>query len=178
MPPVEQVAGVCAGGVEVLRHHHTLAGGQAVVLDDVRRREPGEVSVEVGRVVDGHRGGGGDAGGGHDLLGEGLGPLDPGRGRAGAEAGEPGGAHRVGDPRHERDLRPDHDQVGPPGPRTVGDGVGVAQVQPVPLGDGGGTGVAGSAGQRRDRGVLGEGEDDGVLPSTGADDQNAHGRPA
>ena len=58
------------------------------------------------------------------------------------------------------------------------DGLRVAHVQPVLLGDRGGARVAGGAGQRGDGGVLRQGEDDGVLTSTGADDQDAHGRPA
>ena len=157
---------------------HALAGGQAVVLDDVGRGEAGELGVEVGRVVDGHRCGGGHAGRGHDVLGEGLRALDPGGGRARPEAGDPGGPHGVGDPGDQRHLGPDHDEVGLPALRPVGDGLRVAQVEPVLLGDGRGTGVAGSAGQRGDGGVLRQGEDEGVLTGTGADDQDAHGQPA
>ena len=62
--------------------------------------------------------------------------------------------------------------------RPVGDGLRVAHVEPVLLGDGRGAGVAGSAGQRGDGGVLRQGEDEGVLTGTGADDQDAHGQPA
>ena len=55
---------------------------------------------------------------------------------------------------------------------------GSRDVEPVLLGDRGGARVAGDAGQRGDGGVLRQGEDDGVLTGTGADDQDAHGRPA
>ena len=55
---------------------------------------------------------------------------------------------------------------------------GSSHVEPVLLGDGRGAGVAGGARQRRDPGVLRQGQDDGVLTGTGTDDQDAHGRPA
>ena len=112
-----------------------LAGGQAVVLDDVGRGEPGQRGVEVGRVVDGHGGGGGHAGGGHDVLGEALGALDPGGRRARPEAGDPGGPHRVGDPGDQRHLGPDHHQVGPPACGQRATAARVAHVQAVLLGD-------------------------------------------
>ena len=90
----------------------------------------------------------------------------------------PAARTRVGDPGDQRDLGPDHHQVGLPGLRPGRDGLRVEHVQPVLLGDRGGARVAGGAGQRGDGGVLRQGEDDGVLTSTGADDQDAHGRPS
>ena len=60
----------------------------------------------------GERGRGRDARLGHDLLGEGLRALDPGRGRVRAEAGDPGLAQGVGGARDQRCLRADDDQVG------------------------------------------------------------------
>ena len=47
----------------------------------------------------------------HDVLGERLGPLEPGRGSRRSEARDPGRPHRVGCPRDQRPLRPDHHQV-------------------------------------------------------------------
>jgi hypothetical protein len=130
----------------------------------------------VGRVVDRHRRGGGHPGGGHDVLREGLGAFDARSSGARAETRDAGGPYGVGDPRDERHLGTDDDEVGPPRPRATRDGLRVAHVQPVLLGDGGDTGVAGDAGQRRHIGVLRQGEDDGVLSGTGADDQDAHSR--
>ena len=153
-----------------------LPGGQAVVLDHVGRGEAGQRGVEVGRVVDGLGAGGGHAGRGHHVLGEALGALDPGRGRARAEAGDSGGAHGVGDPGDQRHLGPDDDEIGPP---AGGPAAAVAAASrtssPSCSATAGGAGVARRAGQRGDRGVLRQGEDEGVLTGTGADDEDAHG---
>ena len=95
------------------------------------------------------------------------------------EADDPGGPHGVGDPGDQRHLGPDHDEVGLPAPSPrPATACGSTQVEPVLLGDRGGAGVAGGAGQRGDGGVLRQGEDMSVLTSTGADDQDAHGQPA
>ena len=52
----------------------------------------------------------------------------------------------------------------------------IEHVQPVLLGDPRGAGVARCAGQRRDLGVLGHGQHEGVLTSTGPHHQDAHDR--
>jgi hypothetical protein len=174
VPTVQERARVGAGDVEVGAHHHALARGQAVVLHDVRRGEAGERGVQVRRVV--HHDGGrrADPGSGHDLLGEALRALDPGGGRARAEAGDAGRAHRIGRAGHERRLRADHDEICPPVDGERGHRGGIRRVDAAVLGHRGRTGVSRRAGQRRDAGVLREGENDGVLPSTGPNDQNAH----
>ena len=171
---VEQGAGVRPGHVEVRADHDALAGGQPVVLDHVGRVEPGQRGVQVRRVVDDLGAGRAHPGRGHHVLGEALGALDPGGRRARAEAGDPGGAHRVGDPGDQRHLRSDDHQVGLPASGQGAGRRGVQHVQAVLLGHPGGAGVAGCAGQRGHRGVLGHGQDDGVLTSTGAHDEDAH----
>ena len=76
-----------------------LSGGQAVGLDHAR----GPRLLELGRRGDARRL--------HDLLREGLGALDLRRRRARAEDGDAGVAEGVGEPRDERRLRPDDDEV-------------------------------------------------------------------
>ena len=56
---------------------------------------------------------GGNAGGFHDLLGEGLGPLQPRAVGPGTEHGETPVAQLVGQTGHQRGLRPHHGQVDP-----------------------------------------------------------------
>ena len=87
----------------------------------------------------------------------------------------PGAADRVGDPGDQRDLGADHDEVGVPAVGQRGDRGRVGHVQPVLLGDRGRTGVARCAGQRGDRGVLRQREDERVLTGTGTDHQDSHG---
>jgi hypothetical protein len=163
------------GDVEVGAHDHALARGQPVVLDDIGRGEAGERGVQVRRAVHDERRRRADACGGHDVLREALRPLYPGGGGARAEAGDPRGAHGVGRAGHERRLRADHDEVGPPVERECGHRGRFGHVHAALLGDRRGARVARRAGQRRDAGVLRESEDDGVLPSTGPHDQDAHG---
>ena len=89
-----------------------LAGGQAVLLDDVGGPEAVQGGGQLG-LGGAHGGlGGGDARGGHDLLGEGLRALQAGGLRAGAEAGDPGVAHGVGDTGDQGRLGADDDEVG------------------------------------------------------------------
>ena len=174
MAVVEQGPRVRPGHVQVRADHHALAGGQPVVLDHVGRVEPGQRGVQVRRVVDDLGAGGAHPGRGHHVLGEALGALDAGGRRARAEAGEAGGPHGVGDPGDQRHLRPDHHQVGLPAQGQRGGRGRVQHVQAVLLGHPGRARVAGRAGQRRHVGVLGHGQDDGVLTSTGAHDEDAH----
>jgi hypothetical protein len=70
--------------------------------------------------------GGRDAGGLHDLLRERLGALEPGGGGDRSEAAHALGGERVGEPRDERRLRPDDDQVGAGVARRAGERRGVA----------------------------------------------------
>ena len=77
-------------------------------------------------------------------------------------------------PGHQRDLGPDHDEVGRPALGQCRDGTGVGDVDAVLLGDRGRARVARRARQRGDAGVLRERENDRVLTSTGTDHEDAH----
>ena len=117
MSGLQQLGGVPAGGVAVGADHHTLAGGQSVILDDPRplacgRPEPVQGGVEMGGIVDGLTGCGAHPGGGHHVFGEGLGSLDAGGVRRRAEAGDPGRPYRVGHAANQGHLGADHHQVG------------------------------------------------------------------
>ena len=98
------------GGAAVGGDQHTLAGGEAVGLDDVG----GAVFVDRGdRLVVGRRPGGpagGNAGRIHDPLGEGLAALEGGGGLVRAEDGDSGGAELVGDAGDERGLGADDNE--------------------------------------------------------------------
>ena len=139
-------------------------------------REPGQRGVEVGRVVDDHSARRAHTRRGHDVLGERLGALDARGRRARAEAGDARRPHGVGDPGHQRDLGPDHDEVRRPAFGQRGDGGGVDDVDAVLLGDRRRARVARRARQRGDAGVLRERENDRVLTSTGTDHEDAHDR--
>ena len=90
----------------------------------------------------------------------------------------PARAHGVGDARHQRDLGPDHDEVGRPALGQRRDGRRVGDVDAVLLGDRGRARVARRARQRGDAGVLRERENDRVLTSTGTDHEDAHDEPS
>ena len=94
-----------------LRHHHALAGRQAVGLDDDRRAL--RAHVGLGR----RRGGEALVGGGRDavrlaqVLGEALGAFELRRRLARAERLDAGGGEIVDDAGAERRLRADHHEV-------------------------------------------------------------------
>ena len=95
----------------VVGHDDALARGEPVVLDHVGGAERVETR---GGLLDRRRHprlGGGHARGGHDLLGERLGALEPGARGGRAEDGDPDGPHGVRDARDQRRLGPDDDEV-------------------------------------------------------------------
>ena len=126
MTVVEQCRGVCACDVPVGGDHDALAGGQSVVLDHPgmltgRGSEPIERGIEFGRIVNGLAACRANTRGRHHILRKGLGALDAGGVLRRAEAGDTGGAHRIGDSPHQWDLRTDHHQIGGQPPRQRGD---------------------------------------------------------
>ena len=131
-----QASACVAGRGEVVGDDDALAGGEAVVLDDVRRAEGVERLVDL-------LGGGADvaAGGGH----AGRRPSRPWRrpwsppaaaaSPEGPKHGDARRAHGVGDPGDQRRLRADDDQLGAELGGERGHGRAVQGVDRVQLGD-------------------------------------------
>ncbi len=94
-----------------LRHHHALAGGEAVGLDHDRRAA--RARIGLGRIggVEALIGGGRDAVFPAQILGEALGAFEPCRGPGRSERLDAGGFQVVDDAGAERRLRPDHHKV-------------------------------------------------------------------
>ena len=107
------------GRLAIRRHRDALARREPVGLHHgpsaqrVHERdgvvERGERAARSGR----------DAAAGHDLLRERLGTLEPGRGGVGAEGRNAAVTQGVGEARHERGLRADHDEIGSEPPREA-----------------------------------------------------------
>lgn len=144
-----------AGLLDVPGHDDALAGGETVVLHDVRGAERVERLVDLRRVGAHVRAGGGHAGAGHDVLGERLGALQLGGLAGRAEDGDAGGADRIGDTGDQGCLGSDDNEVGLQLLGEDGDRRAVEGVDRVQLGDLGDTCVAGSTVQGGDVGVEG-----------------------
>ncbi len=172
-PPAGQRVG--AGRLDVVGDDDALAGGQAVVLDHVGRAEGVEGRVDLRRAGADVRAGGGHLGGGHHVLGERLGALQPRGFRRGAEGGDTVLPDRVRDARHQRRLRAHHHEVGPQREGELRDGVAVEGVHGVRRRDLGDPGVAGGAVQGGDVGVEGQRAAQGVFAGAAADDEDLHG---
>jgi hypothetical protein len=167
---------VLESGGAVVGDDDALAGGQPVVLDDVRRPE----LVEGGRCVLGAGAhqcpGGRDTGGRHHLLGERLGALEPSRLGRRAEGRDPARADRVGDAGDQGRLGPDDDQVHAEPLGKIGYRGAVHRIHGMTLGDRRHARVAGGGVDGGDGGVLCQRAGQGVLPASGADDQGGVGR--
>ena len=151
-----------------------FAGGQAIGLDHVRGTEFGQGR---GRLVDGvgdHRAGGGHPGGLHDLLREGLRPLEHRGVGAGAEDRERRLPQGVGDPGDQRSLGPDDDEVDVESLGQRGHGGGIVRIDRLGVGDLRDPGIAGSGDDGVDLGVAGESKDEGVFTGARTDDKNLH----
>ena len=103
---------------------------------------------------------------GHDLLGEGLAPLETGRLRGGPEDGEPGLTAYVGDARDEWCLGADDDEVDAVLARDGDDRVPVEDVDGDAEGGDVDARVAGRGDDRVDLGIGRDGLDESVF--TGA----------
>ncbi len=175
-PPTEALRGVGRRRVAVVGHDDALAGGEAVVLDDVGRAEGVEGSTHLVRRA-AHVGlGGGDAGDRHHVLGEGLGALELRGGTRRTEAADAAVTYGVGDPGDQRGLGADDDEVGADLLGQGGHGVAVELVDVVQRGAGRDAGVAGCGVDLLDVGVAGEAERECVLTASGADDEDLHAR--
>ncbi len=161
------------GRLALAGHPHPLAGGQAIGLDDVGRREARQRRAGLLELGEGLGARGRHPGGAHDLLGEPLAGFEPGRGPAGPEHRHPARGQGVGDPGRKRRLGADHDQPDPLGDAVLGEGPGVELVdREAPQG----RGEAVVSRRHEDLGGLGiAGETPGerMLAAPGAEDQNA-----
>ena len=161
---------LCAVG----RDDDALAGGESVVLDDVRRAELVEGCTHLlDRGADvGHRRR--HARLGHDLLGERLAALElRGSGRR-AEARDAQGTHGIRGTRHQRHLGADNHEIRGHRARQVCDGCRARHVDGLRGDDLRDAGVARCGHHLRHRVVCQQGRDDGVLTSTGPDDEDLH----
>lgn len=168
--------GVPLGDGPVVGDHHTLAGGESVVLHHVRRAELVQRAPHRRRVLAGVRASGRHRRGGHHVLRERLRALQPGRLRARAEHRDALGAYRVGDARHQRRLRPDDHQV-----RSDLDGEGrhccrVGGCHLPKFGHRSDPRIPRSRDERLDSRVTGESERESVLPPTTTHKKYAHDR--
>ena len=98
----------------VVGDHHSLAASQPIILDHIVRAEAvqGGFDLTVGKLAGQlFAAGGSHPGRGHDILGECLGALDAGGRLIGAEHQEACGSQRIGNPRHQGNLRANDHQV-------------------------------------------------------------------
>ena len=107
----EALAHARQGFLGVLRHDDALACGQAVGLHHARTIETTNVLLAGLLLGEGAPGRGGNAGAGHDLLGELLGALHARSGGVGPKAGDAGRAHGICNAIHKRRLRPNNNKV-------------------------------------------------------------------
>ncbi len=112
----------------------------------------------------------------HHVLGEHLGPLEPGRGRGRPETGDALGPDGVGHAGHQRRLGSDHDQVGGQFDGEGGDRGRVGGGHLPQLGHLGDAGVAGGGDEEVDLRVGGQADGEGVFAPAGTDEKYAHGR--
>ena len=96
---------------DAFRHHHALAGGEPVGLDDDRRALRAHIVLRRRRRGEPLVGGGRDVVRPAQVLGEALGAFEAGGGLARAERLDAGGREIIDDAGAERRLRPDHDQI-------------------------------------------------------------------
>ena len=158
----------------ILGDHDALAGGQAVVFHDVRRSELVEACLDFGDRATHGGSRGRHVRGCHDLLGEGLAPLQACRLCTRPEAGDPTGTHGIGDAGDQRRLRADDDEVRAERLGKIRDRPsveGVDRMAPRVLCD---SGIA-----RCDMYVVylrvtSQGTHEGMLAGTGSDDQGDH----
>ncbi len=160
-------------GLAVIGDDDTLAGGQAVVLDDVRRAECVESCSDFLRCLADVRHGCWYVGGSHDFFGERLRALELGSSGGRAEMRSPS-AHGIGGTSNERHFRPDHHEVHCLRYRQRRDGVGVAGVDSDIGGEGCSSRVAGGAHEPFDVGVEAQRPAEGVLTGTGSNDEDIH----
>ena len=112
--PAKQASIAAIASLGGLRHGDALAGGEAVGLDDHRRPLGADIVAGGAGAGEAAIGGRGDAGLGAEVLGEALRALEACRCAARPERRDAGGGEVVDQPRDQRRLRPDDDEVDVP----------------------------------------------------------------
>ena len=140
----------------------SLAGGEPVELDDARR------------LRDRQRAGGGNAGGVHDFLREGLRAFDARRRRAWAEDGDAAVAQLVGEARDERRLGADDDEVDPELTRKRDERTVVVGADGMAVSERCDSRVAGSGVQLVEAVAAGERPGERMLATPRPDDEHPH----
>ena len=165
--------------VPVVGDDDALAGGEPVVLHDVRRTELVE---RGGRLLGGgadEGAGGRHAGGGHHVLGEGLGPLElGGRAPTGPNAAIPAARTASATPATSGASGPTTTRSTPSETASAATDGPVQRVDVVQRRDRGDARVARGRVHLGDAGVPGQGAGQGVLAAAGADDEGLHGAQA
>ena len=168
------------GCVPIGGDDHAFARRQSVVFDHPgplarRRAEPIQCGVEMGRAVDDFAGRCRYLGGGHDVLGESFGTLDPGGRLRWTEAGDSSGADGIGDAESQWHLGADHHQVSAYAGGECGDVISRGDVDVELLGHRRRARVPRRDREVVDAGVLAQSEQQGVFAGTGSDHKDAHG---
>ena len=109
------------------------------------------------------------------MLGEGLASLELRELSRRTEARDTALAHRIGSPGDERNLGPDHDEIGLDLIGEITDRLRIRDVDGHDIDLARDAGIAGRADDRRDGVIREKRSDESVLASTGADDQDLHG---
>jgi hypothetical protein len=158
----------------VIADADALAGGEAVGLHDVGRGEAVQrvegLVVVAARPVARRR----HAGGGHDLLGERLRPLDARAGLVGPEDRDVGRAQAVGHPGDQRCLRTDDDEVDRLAVSQLADHRRVRRVDVDEVGDLRDAGVAGRAQHTVHRRIARQPPRQRVLAPPASQDEDLH----
>ncbi|BDZ48100.1 hypothetical protein GCM10025867_03410 [Frondihabitans sucicola] len=173
---LQPVRRVLEGGVAVVRDEHALARGETVGLDDVGGAELVERGGGLGQVAGADGAAGGHARFVHDPLGEGLGALERRGALAGAEDGDAVGAQDVGDAGDEWGLGTHDDELDVVLERVLRHDLAVGRVEVDHFDVGCQARVAGGGDDVVPCAFAEESRDDGVLASTGTEDENAHPR--
>ena len=163
--------------LSVGRHDDALAGGEPVLLDDVRRPERVQRFLDLRRAGADVRPRSRHARRGHDVLGERLAALELRRGLRGSEAGDPALPNGVGDTGDQRGFGADDDQIDAEPLRQVGNGLRVHGVHPVQGGESCHPGVAGCGVQLGHLRVLAQRQEQRVLAGARAEDEHVHSSP-
>ncbi len=156
------------------RNDDAFAGRQAVRLHHDRRALLAHIVLGGLRLLEALVRGGRNVVGLAEVLGEALGAFKPGRPFVGAERFDAGGFQIVDDARHQRPLRPHHDEIdlvllGEGDHRLV-----VAKIERDAFGDLRDAGIAGRADDPRRQRARRNGPGQRMLTAAGTEEKDVH----